>query len=121
MSIPASTVERLRADLHDIEEELAALVAISPTTYFDQSDNGFIFVGAPDYYFSKPSSDQLRLQVALKARHDRWLERFFLLFSNPPSDLGTKIEKAKTTLQNKADAASLPYAETPTLLPSAGS
>lgn len=103
MGNPTSTLARLRAELQGIEEELAALVAISPVKWFDK-DNGFlVVVGGADYYFLEPSPDQLRLQVPLKGHYDKWLERFSLLYRTPPSELGERIKEAKTTLARWID------------------
>ncbi len=98
MSEKDSTLSRLRSDLQDLEEGLATLVAISPAKW-----SGGVILGGADYYFDNPNSDQLRLQVSLKLRYDRWFSRFRLLYQSPPTDLGTRIEEAHKTLVNWID------------------
>lgn len=98
-----STLSRLRAELREIEDGLAELVAISPVKWFNR-DSGFVYVvGGADYYFADPSPDQLRLQVPLKLRYDRWLARFSLHYKNPPSDLKKGIEEASDSLAKWID------------------
>jgi hypothetical protein len=106
---PTSTLARLRSELQGIEEELAALIAISPVELLNRKGGFLVFVGGPDYYFSKRDSDQLRLQIPLKGRYDKWLERFGILFRTPPPELGERIAEAKATLSRWIDLGSHNY------------
>jgi rRNA maturation endonuclease Nob1 len=99
MTDSTSTLGRLKEELRGIEEQLAELVAISPVKWRTESYFGHIqIVGGPDYYFAEPTSDQLRLQLPLKASFERWFERFSLLYKRPPADLSENIEKAQGNL-----------------------
>lgn len=113
MSKQLSTLSKLRDDLKDIEEGLAELVSISPVKWFNRDDGFLTVVGGADYYFKDPNADQLRLQVPLKSRYDKWLARFSLLYRNPPSDLGEKIKSANEALAKWIDLGGRNYDVTP--------
>jgi rRNA maturation endonuclease Nob1 len=89
---------RLRADLQGIETDLGALVEISPVKWFSNDSGYIVVIGAADFYFTDPEIDQLRLQIALKRRRDRWMSHFDLVYKNPPPQLKEEIREAKEGL-----------------------
>jgi hypothetical protein len=98
MDSSLSTLARLRIDLKGIEADLGALVEISPVRWFNRDNGWAVFIGGADFYFADPGTDQLRQQIALKARHDKWVSRFDLLYKNPPPPLAEQIKGAKEAL-----------------------
>jgi hypothetical protein len=93
-----STLARLRMDLKGIEEDLAALVELSPVKWLNRDHGWVTVIGGADFYFADPAADQLRRQIPLKARHDKWMSQFDLLYKNPPPHLAEQIKEAKEAL-----------------------
>jgi hypothetical protein len=89
---PRTTIEFLREELIQIEEQLVGLMSISAVILRNRDAGMFRIAGGPDYYFQDPSQDQLRLQLCLKVAYDAWFERFNLLFRSSPNKLEKQIK-----------------------------
>lgn len=86
-----TTVQRLRSQLTEIQHQLQEFIAQAQVRWFDRHVGGFVLTG-PDYYFDKPTPDQVRRQSAIKTAYLDWFERLSLLFRSAPNDLEKRLK-----------------------------
>ena len=93
-----STVSRLRSDLTSLTQRLGALVQELPIKRLDRYGGGLVII-APEYYWGKPSVEQLNTQLAIKRDYEEWFEVFRSVFVKATDDLNRRIQEADKGLR----------------------
>ena len=95
----SSTVSRLRSDFTCLIDRMANFVQELPIRQRRHVAGVISVVQDPDYYWGKPSIEQLNTQIAIKRDYEEWIEIFRSVFAKATKDLDRKIEEADRRLR----------------------
>lgn len=83
------TVDKIRAQLESISNELSQLIREASIKRMDRSRN--VRVIAPEYYWGELNAEQKNDQIRLKRKYDRIAEVISALLRNAPKDIAKEV------------------------------
>ena len=94
-----SVAARLQSDLDALTDRIADMIRELPIERLNRYSSSVVIV-APEYYWGTASSEQLRVQLAIKRDYEEWFDIFKSVFAKATDDLNRRIDEADSNLRD---------------------